>query len=46
MSGVTDSVLPRHFQGNPADEDWVSKPKVNTGGLRWLKGKVAELSED
>ena len=32
--------------GNPTGQDWVSETKVNNGGLRWLKEKVAELSEE
>ena len=46
LAGVTDSVLPRFFLGDPTAPDWTSQPKVNNGGLRWLKGKVAELSEE
>ncbi len=46
LAGVTDSVIPRFFMGDPTEEGWVSETKVNNGGLRWLKGKVAELSED
>ena len=26
--------------------DWTPEPGVNNGGLRWLKEKVAELSDD
>lgn len=44
LAGVTDTVIPRFFLGDPTDEDWVSQPKANNGGLRWLKLKVAELS--
>ena len=44
LAGVTNSVLPRFFLGDPTASDWTSEPKVNNGGLRWLKGKVAELS--
>ena len=46
LAGVTDSVLPRFFLGDPTDEDWTSEPGENNGGLRWLREKVAELSED
>ena len=46
LAGVTASVLPRFFLGDPTDEDWTSKPKENNGGLRWLKKKVTELSGD
>ncbi len=46
LAGVTGSVIPRFFLGDPTDEDWVSETKVNNGGLRWLKEKVAELSGD
>ena len=44
LAGVTGSVLPRFFLGDPTAEGWVSETKVNNGGLRWLKKKVAELS--
>ena len=46
LAGVTDSVLPRFFLGDPTEEGWVSEPRENNGGLRWLKGKVAELDGD
>lgn len=46
LAGVTDSIIPRFFLGDPTSSDWVSQPKVNNGGLRWLKQKVAELSGD
>ncbi len=44
LAGVTGSVLPRFFLGDPTEEGWTSKPRENNGGLRWLKEKVAELS--
>ena len=44
LAGVTDSVIPRFFLGDPTEEGWVSETKVNNGGLRWLKNKVAEMS--
>ena len=46
LAGVTDSVIPRFFLGDPTSADWVSKPRENNGGLRWLKEKVAELTGD
>ena len=46
LAGVTNSVIPRFFLGDPTEEGWVSETKVNNGGLRWLKQKVAELRED
>ena len=46
LAGVTDSVLPRFFLGDPTADGWTSQIKVNNGGLRWLKAKVAELSDD
>ena len=46
LAGVTDSVLPRFFLGDPTEEGWVSQTQVNNGGLRWLEQKVPELSED
>ena len=39
-------MIPRFFLGDPTDEDWVSETKANNSGLRWLKEKVAELSDD
>ena len=44
LAGVTNSVLPRFFLGDPTDSDWTSEPGENNGGLRWLKAKVAELT--
>ena len=46
LAGVTDSVMPRFFQGDPTASDWVSQPRVHNGGLRRLKGNVAEVSGD
>ena len=46
LAGVTNSVMPRFFLGDPTDSDWVSEPRKNNGGLRWLKGKVDALSGD
>ena len=43
LAGVTNSIIPRFFLGDPTAPDWVSEPKGNNGGLRWLKQKVAEL---
>ena len=44
LAGVSNSVMPRFFFGDPTASDWTSQLKVNNGGLRWLKTKVAELS--
>ena len=44
LAGVGNSVMPRFFLGDPTASDWTSQPKVNNGGLRWLKKKAAELS--
>ena len=46
LAGVTNSVMPRFFLGDPTAADWTSQPGGNNGGLRWLKRKVAELSDD
>ena len=46
LAGVTNSVMPRFFLGDPTAADWTSQPGENNGGLRWLKKKVAELSDD
>ena len=45
LAGVTGSVIPRFFLGDPTEDGWTSQPKVNNGGLRWLKAKVSELTE-
>ena len=45
LAGVTNSVMPRFFLGDPTAADWTSQPGGNNGGLRWLKQKVAELSD-
>ena len=44
LAGVSNSVMPRFFLGDPTAAGWVPQPKSNNGGLRWLRGKVAELS--
>ena len=46
LAGVSNSVMPRFFLGDPTSQDWVSEPRGNNGGLRWFKQKVAELSGD
>ena len=43
LAGVTGSVMPRFFLGDPTAADWVSEPGVNNGGLRWLQRKLIEL---
>ena len=46
LAGVTNSVLPRFFLGNPEAADWgPSEPGVNNGGLRWLRSVVGEPKE-
>ncbi|MYD92250.1 MAG: hypothetical protein F4Y02_00865 [Chloroflexi bacterium] len=45
LAGVTGSVLPRFFLGNPAAEGWTSQPGVNNGGLRWLRSVLAKPEE-
>ena len=45
LAEVSNSIMPRFFLGDPTASDWVSQPKANNGGLRWLKQKVAELSD-
>ena len=38
LAGVTNSVMPRFFLGDPAAEGLgPSQPGVNNGGLRWLR---------
>ena len=46
LAGVTNSVMPRFFLGDPTEDGWTSEPGTNNGGLRWLRAKVAELKED
>ena len=42
LAGVSGSVLPRFFLGDPADAGWgPSEPGVNNGGLRWLRSVLA-----
>ena len=43
LAGVANSVMPRFFWGDPNVDGWTSQTKVNNGGLRWLKAKIAEL---
>ena len=41
LAGVTDSVMPRFFLGAPAAPGWgPSQPRVNNGGLRWLRSML------
>ena len=46
LAGVSSSVMPRFFFGDPTAPGWPSQPRVNNGGLQWLKGKVAELIDE
>ena len=46
LAGVSNSVMPRFFFGDPTTPGWTSQPKVNNGGLQWLKSKVAELIDE
>ena len=46
LAGVSEAVMPRFFYGDPTDSDWLAQPGLNNGGLRWLRGKLAEQSED
>ena len=42
LAGVEDSVMPRFFLGDPEETGWgPSEPKVNNGGLGWLRGELA-----
>ena len=41
LAGVTGSVLPRFFLGDPTGQGWTSQLQMNNGGLRWLQGYVA-----
>ena len=43
LAGVANSVLPRFFLGDPEGSDWgPPQAKVNNGGLKWLRSKLAE----
>ncbi len=43
LAGVSNSVLPRFFLGDPEEEGWgPARAKVNNGGLKWLRKKLAE----
>ena len=44
LAGVAHSVMPRFFYGDPAASEWSPQPKVNNGGLRWLRAHLATLS--
>ena len=44
LAGVSSSVLPRFFLGDPEAEGWgPAQAKVNNGGLRWLRSALAAL---
>ena len=44
LAGVSNSVMPRFFLGDPEVTGWgPAQAKVNNGGLRWLRSKLAEL---
>ena len=46
LAGVSNSVLPRFFLGDPAEEGWgPSEPGVNNGGLKWLRKVLEEQGE-
>ena len=44
LTGLSKSIIPRFFLGDPTEAGWTPQIKVNNGGLRWLKAKVAELA--
>lgn len=42
LAGLSNSVMPRFFLGDPTDPAWgPSQPGVNNGGLRWLRAQLA-----
>ena len=46
LAGVTNSVMPRFFLGDPEAEGWgPSQPKVNNGGLNWLRKQLPPAPE-
>ena len=40
LAGVSGTVMPRFFLGDPAAADYRSQPGVNNGGLRWLRRQI------
>ncbi len=45
LARVSNSIMPRFFFGDPTAPGWgPSQPKVNNGGLRWLKSRLATLA--
>jgi len=44
LAGVSNSVLPRFFLGDPAETGWTSQPGTNNGGLRWLRSVLGQAS--
>ena len=45
LAGVTYSVMPRFFLGDPEATGWgPAQAKVNNGGLRWLRSKIKQVA--
>ena len=44
LANVQNSIIPRFFADDPTAADFVSAPKDNNGGLRWLKKLVNATS--
>ena len=45
LAGVTNSVMPRFFLGDPEATGWgPAQAKVNNGGLRWLRSKINQVA--
>ena len=45
LAGVSNSIMPRFFLGDPENPGWgPAQAKINNGGMRWLRGKLAALS--
>ncbi len=43
LAGVSGSVLPRFFLGDPEAEGWgPARAKVNNGGLKWLRSALGQ----
>ena len=40
LAGVSNSVMPRFFEGDPTETGWVSEPGMSNGGLKWLLGQL------
>ena len=43
LAGVSGSVMPRFFLGDPEEQGWgPAQAKVNNGGLKWLRSELGQ----